>query len=357
MSRTKHDEITAASEAKSGAFSQHDILNLLIKRIDVQHKGVGIVVGVMDGDGRRVVSHGVVSQDDPRPLDGDTAFEIGSLTKGFTSLLLADMVHRGEVALDDPVVKYLPPGVTMPGRGGKQITLIDLATHTSGLPRLPGNYAPRDLTNPNADYSVEQLYEFLSTYQLPRDIAVEFEYSNLGVGLLGHVLALRAGTDFETVMRQRVLTQLGMSSTAITLSATLKARVAKGHDQDLRPTPSWDMPTLAGAGGLISTANDLLRFLAAALAYVATPLEAAIATQIATRRPTGTRGLETALGWNIFTNSAGEAVLHNGRTGGYRSFMGFDPRARVGVVVLSNASTAAGDDDIGLSVLKALRAN
>ena len=354
MSGTTQNGITSADEPSSGALSQRDILNLLTERIDVQRKGVGIVVGVIDEDGRRVISHGVVSQDNPQPVNADTVFEIGSLTKVFTSLLLVDMVLRGEVSLDDPVAKFLPPGVTMPMRGEKQIALIDLATHTSGLPRLPDNMSPRDLANPNADYSVEKLYEFLGTYRLNRDIAEEFEYSNLGAGLLGHVLALRKGVDFETLMTQRVLTRLGMSSSAITLRDCLKARIATGHDKELRPTSNWEMSVLAGAGGLLSTANDLLCFLAAALDYVVTPLNAAIAAQLATRRPTGTMGLETALGWSIFTNSAGEAALHNGRTGGYRSFMGFDPMMRVGVVALSNASTVAGDDDIGLSVLKTL---
>src|SRR5205085_8424519 len=111
-----------------------------------------------------------------------TIFEIGSATKVFTSLLLADMVQRGQVALDDPVAKYLPPTVKMPERHGRSITLVDLATHTSGLPRLPTNMTPKNQANPYADYSVEQLYQFLSNYQLTRDVGSQYEYSNLGGG-------------------------------------------------------------------------------------------------------------------------------------------------------------------------------
>ena len=170
---------------------------MLVDRIDVQHQSVGIVIGVIAPEGRRVIAYGHLEKGDSRPLNGDTIFEIGSVTKVFTSLLLADMVQRGEVALDDPVAKYLPPEVRMPERNGRSITLVDLSTHTSGLPRLPANLNPKDLNNPYADYSVEQLYQFLSGYQLTRDIGSRYEYSNLGGGLLGHVLARRAGMDYD----------------------------------------------------------------------------------------------------------------------------------------------------------------
>jgi CubicO group peptidase (beta-lactamase class C family) len=154
---------------------------------------VGIVVGIVDRRGRRVVSHGALAKGDPRRLGADTVFEIGSETKVFTSLLLADMVRRGEVSLDDPVAKYLPPSVHVPERGGRQITLIDLATHSSGLPRMPTNFRPKDMGNPYADYTAEQLFQFVSGYTLSRDIGAQYEYSNLAVGLLGQALAAAPG--------------------------------------------------------------------------------------------------------------------------------------------------------------------
>ena len=162
------------------------------------------MVGVIEPQGRRVVAYGSLNQGDPRPLNGDTIFEIGSVTKVFTSLLLADMVQRGEVALADPVAKYLPADVKVPERGGRVITLVDLSTHTSGLPRMPSNFHPKDPANPYADYTVEQLYQFLSSYQLTRDIGSQFEYSNLGGGLLGQALARRAGMDYEALVRSRI---------------------------------------------------------------------------------------------------------------------------------------------------------
>ncbi len=331
--------------------SDGEIRKILVERIDKDHQSVGIVVGILEPTGRRVVAYGSLTKDDKRPLNGDTVFEIGSVTKVFTSLLLADMVQRREVALTDPVAKYLPPEVKMPERGGRQITLEDLATHTSGLPRMPSNFTPKDPANPYADYSVEQMYQFLSHYQLPRDIGSQYEYSNLGGGLLGHVLARRAGMSYEELVRSRICEPLQMKSTGITLSPDMKARLAAGHNQDLEQVANWDLPTFAGAGALRSTANDLLNFLAANLGYTKSPLAPAMAAMLAVRRPTGMPGTEIALGWHVTTRDGQEVIWHNGGTGGYRSFIGFDPKSRIGVVALSNTSTAAGVDDIGRHLL------
>jgi serine-type D-Ala-D-Ala carboxypeptidase/endopeptidase len=339
------------SAPESALPSDGDIRQILVDRIDVQHQSVGIVVGVISPQGRRVIAYGHLEKGDPRPLNGDTIFEIGSATKVFTSLLLADMVQRGAVSLNDPVAKYLPPGAKMPERNGRSITLLDLGTHTSGLPRLPSNLSPKDPHNPYADYSVEQLYQFLSTYQLTRDIGAQYEYSNLGGGLLGHVLALRAGMSYEALVESRICAPLGMKSTEITLTPEMKQRLAAGHNASMDTTENWDLPTLAGAGALRSSANDMLTFLAANLGYVQSPLAPAMAAMLKERRPTGQPGLEIALAWHIFTTGGKEIIWHNGGTGGYRSFMGFDPKARVGVILLSNAGTAAGVDDIGRHLL------
>jgi CubicO group peptidase (beta-lactamase class C family) len=341
----------AQTASPSSLPSDAEIRKILVDRIDVQHQSVGIVVGVIGPEGRRVIAYGNLEKGDARPLNGDTVFEIGSATKVFTSLLLADMVQRKQVALDDPVAKYLPSTVKMPERNGRSITLVDLSTHTSGLPRLPGNLSPKDPSNPYADYSVEQLYQFLSGYQLTHDIGSTYEYSNLGGGLLGHVLARRAGTDYEALVESRICAPLGMKSTAITFTPEMKARLAVGHNAALEPVKNWDLPTLAGAGALRSTANDLLSFLAANLGYSKSPLAPAMAAMVQTRRPTGQQGLEIALGWHIFTSNGKEIFWHNGGTGGYRSFIGFDPRTRIGVVALSNTSTNMGVDDIGRHLL------
>jgi CubicO group peptidase (beta-lactamase class C family) len=326
-------------------FGADEIREILARRIDHQKQATGIVVGIIEPGGPDVVAYGNFAKDDSRAVDGDTIFEIGSVSKVFTSLLLADMVTRREVALDDPAAKYLPAAVKMPERNGKAITLLDLSTHHSGLPRLPGDFKPQDVLNPYAGYSEDALYQFLSGYTLPRDPGSQFEYSNLGGGLLGHVLACRAGTDYESLVRARITEPLDMPDTAITLSSSMKQRMATGHSAMLARVPYWDFSSLAGAGALRSSANDMLVLLEAFLGYKDSSLAAAMKTTFDVRRLAG--NLEIGLGWMIL----GRIAWHNGGTGGFRSFVGCDPNARIGVVVLSNASTPNGVDDIGSHLL------
>ncbi len=342
--------VFAESPAQSPSLSDSDIRRILADRID-SGQSVGIVVGVIDPAGRRIVSHGSVAKGDTRPVTGDTIFEIGSVTKVFTALLLTDMAGRGEVSLSDPVQQYLPADVRVPQRGGRAITLEDLATHTSGLPRLPTNLAPKNPADPYADYSTGQLYQFLSTYELPRDIGAQYQYSNLGDGLLGFVLARRAGKDYESLVRLRICDPLEMRSTGIVLSPELEARMAPGHDQSLAPVPNWHLPTLAGAGALRADANDLLTFLEAVLGYRSSSLAPAMQAMLRVRRPTGSAGMDISLGWHVLTVRGRDIIWHNGGTGGFRSFLGYEPASRIGVVVLSNTGTPTGVDDIGMHLL------
>jgi serine-type D-Ala-D-Ala carboxypeptidase/endopeptidase len=345
--------VTGQSAERGRAPTNADIRQILVNRIDTQKQGVGIVVGVIDAKGRRVIAYGSLERGDKRPLDGDTVFEIGSITKVFTALLLADMAQRGEVKLDDPVSKYLPSSAKIPERGDHQITLVDLATHTSGLPRMPANFRPKDPANPYADFTDEQLYSFLSSYELIRDIGVKYEYSNLGFGLLGQGLAHRAGTDYETLVKGRVCDPLDMPSTRITMSPDMERRFAAGHSADLLTVSRWDIPTLAGAGALRSSANDLLKFLAANMGYAKTALAPAMKSMLTVQRPTGQPFLESALGWTVDTRGGDEIIWKNGGTGGYRSFIGYAPRSSVGIVALSNAESETGVDDLGLHLLDA----
>jgi CubicO group peptidase (beta-lactamase class C family) len=321
-----------------------EIREILVNRVDQQKQAVGIVAGIIEPNGRRVVAYGSLANGDPRTVDGDTIFEIGSVSKVFTSLLLADMVNRKEVSLDDSVAKYLPDSVKIPERSGKSITLLDLATHTSGLPPLPSN-----LRHPYAAYSQDDLYQFLSGYELPREPGSKFEYSNLGAGLLGHLLAYRAGTDYERLIRLRITEPLGMPDTGITLSASMKQRMATGHNGILKPVPNWDFPTLAGAGALRSSANDILTFLEAFLGYKESSLAPAMKTMFQVRRPMGQA--QIGLAWMISSAHDREIAGHEGGTGGFRSWVGYDPKERIGGVVLANTFTLIGVFDIGIHLV------
>ena len=323
--------------------SSDEIREILAKRVDQQRQAVGIVVGVIEPTSRRVVMYGNLADGDPRTLDGDTIFEIGSISKIFTSLLLADMVNRKEVALDDPAARFLPGNVTIPARHGKSITLLDLSTHCSGLPPLPGNLKPE------ANYSIGDLYQFLSGYTLPRDPGSEYEYSNLGAGLLGLLLACRAGTDYESLIRSRIADPLGMLDTGITLSSSMKQRMATGHNATLAPVTNSDLPTpLAGAGALRSSANDMLTFLEAFLGYKKSPLAPAMEAMLEVRRPAGQAKI--GLAWFIYSLHDLEIAGHEGATRGFCSFVGYDQKARTGIVVLSNA-VRSGVGDVGLHLL------
>jgi len=330
------------------AAASDELRDLMQNRVD-RNKTVGLAAGVIDAGGRRIVACGRIAKGRDRVPDGDTVFEIGSITKVFTSLLLADMVERGEVRLDTPVADLLPKSVGVPSRNGRQITLLDLSTQSSGLPRLPGNLRPADFTNPYADYTADKLYAFLSGYKLPRDPGEKYEYSNLGAGLLGHALARKAAMSYEELVRRRILEPLGMTSTSIALSDDRKKRLAAGYNAALRPVKNWDFDALAGCGALRSTANDLLRFLAANLELTDTPLRPAMRRMRSIRKPTGIPNLEIAMAWHIFTNFGHDLVWHNGGTAGYHSFIGFDPAAKKGVVILSNS--AYDIDNIGLHTL------
>jgi len=330
--------------------AQTEVERILQERVDKYKKSVGLIVGLVNDQGSKIISYGKLSQDHSQKPDGNTVFEIGSITKVFTSLLLADMIEREELRLSDPIKKFLPKSVKVPTKGGKEITLLHLATHTSGLPRLSSNFAPKNMNNPYADYTVEQMYEFLSNYTLPRDIGAKYEYSNLGGGLLGHILALKAGMDFETLVMTRICGPLKMNSTRIKLSTELQTRMATGHDQTGKSVMNWDIPTLAGAGALRSTANDMLKFVAANLSLAKSDLSPVMQKTHLVRNNTGVPNLEIGLGWHVLNKYGTEIVWHNGGTGGYHSFIGFDKKKRVGVVVLSNSTNDI--DDIGLHLLE-----
>jgi len=331
-----------AATARADFASDDEVRDILRERIDRAHQSVGIVAISFDSAREKIVTYGQ-SGSAVDQLDRDTVFEIGSITKVFTALLLTEMVTRGEVALDDPVSKFLPGTVKMPDRNGKQITLLDLATYTSGLPRIPDGI-PASGDNPYAAYTVEQLYAFLSSYTLHYDPGTHYEYSNLGFGLLGHALALRAGSSYEDLLVSRVCEPLGLRDTCISLSNSMRERLAKGHASNLKPASNWDIPTLAGAGALRSTANDLVKFVkATCLSGANAPLRSAIDMLLQTRRPTNLPNTEVGLGCFIRTGNKDEIIWKDGGTGGYASFAGFSTTLRSGAIVLSNSINSVND--------------
>jgi D-alanyl-D-alanine-carboxypeptidase/D-alanyl-D-alanine-endopeptidase len=317
------------------------LLELIKSRVD-DGRATGLVLGVMDADGSvRVVSYG-----DPgagaQPFSANSVFEIGSVTKVFTTTLLADMVQKGEVSLDAPAQQYAPAGMTLPTRNGKAITLAHLAEQNSGLPRLPDNMSFADMSNPYADYTAENLNTFLAGHTLRRDPGAEFEYSNLGMGLLGNLLANRAGQTYEQLVTTRVLDPLDMQMTGITLTPEMRAYLAKGHSGPDTPAANWDLPSLAGAGALRSTMNDLMKFVDANLGEPKTDLERAMRRAQQPRFPISTNA-KIGLGWITVTTKNGEFIYHDGGTGGYGAIVGIDQKRGIGVVLLGNRTLVPED--------------
>jgi D-alanyl-D-alanine-carboxypeptidase/D-alanyl-D-alanine-endopeptidase len=320
--------------AAQGHFPSDEAIRELARQAGTVSGKVGMVIGVLEADGtRRVITVG------DAPYDGQTLFEIGSITKVFTGILLAEMAERGEVRLEQPVAELLPGDVVVPSRNGRQIRLVDLSTHSSGLPRMPDNFNPGG-GNPYAHYTVAQLYDFLRRHELRRDIGVESEYSNVGVGLLGHALARRAGSSYEALVTARILGPLGMTSTRITLSPADVARLAPGHNERGQQVPNWDLAeAFAGAGALRSNVDDMLTFLAANLRPADSSTLGRAMRRAQATHFTGVDGRKGSLGWGRSLSlllRERNVLAHAGGTGGYLTFVAVDPERRLGVVVLSN---------------------
>ena len=337
---------------------------------------VGLAVGVFRQGTPHTLGYGRGDLNRDTPVDGDTLFEIGSITKTFTATLLADLAREGLVSLDMPVQECLPPGVTVPTRGGKPITLAQLAAHTSGLPRMPDNirtpffaYAEATGENPYARYTMAELYAFLGGCTLRSVPGERFEYSNLGAALLGHALANRAGLGYEELVLSRICRPLGMADTGLSPGPERMARLAQPYSESLRrgpfhialPAAHWTTEPFAPAGMLRSTAKDMLKYLAANLGARAAAAGAespnrglcsAMDAAHTVRHAVDPR-MDIALGWHVLHLPGGSepAYWHSGQTGGCRSFAGFLREAQVAVVVLSNST---GDvDGLGFRILAA----
>jgi serine-type D-Ala-D-Ala carboxypeptidase/endopeptidase len=324
----------------------------LNEHFDADKVNGGVVVVIVDDEGSRGAIRGKLRAGSDQEVNPDTLFEIGSITKTFTALLLADMVERGQMKLDDPVAKYLPKSVKMPTRNGKQITLRHLATHTSGLPRLPDNLEPKRADNPFAGYTAEMLYAFLSGYQLPRDPGASLEYSDTGMSLLGHVIALRAGASYEALIQERICRPLDMSSTRFMLSPELKARAAQGFGAAGYPLPSFEFDVMASCGAVRTTADDMIKYIAAQVGLTQSSLAPAMERTHAVQFPS-TDGYEVGLGWFVAPQRQGtRIIMHNGATYGSVAFAGFDKARRRGVVILSNSRGTLDVTGLGLFLLE-----
>lgn len=334
-------EILASTPPWEG--SSADLLSEYVGPLAAGLAAGGVVAGVVRGDTEEVAAFG------DAPADG--IFELGSLTKAFTGVLLAEMAGRGEVGLDEPVEHHLPGGVSVPREEGRQVTLVDLATHSAGLPRLPPGFDPSDPEDPYADFTVERLYEALGRTTLEAPIGGRVAYSNYGFGLLGHALGRAGGRSYDDLVVERVCLPLGLAETVMEVPEGLRARRVQGHDERGEPVPHWAQGAIAGAGGLEASAGDVLRFARANIDPGGTALAEALEEAQRPRLDRGDGG-RIGLGWNHLPMPDGSsAVWHNGGTGGFRSSLFLHRPSGTAVVILTNTTT-----DVDATALRMLAA-
>lgn len=324
---------------------QQEIDKMILPVIEYKWNA-GVVVGVYQkGKEDTILSYGFANKETQQKTNDETIFEIGSISKAFTGIILSKMIAENKLAMDDTIDKF----IEIDSEVGK-ITLQHLATHTSGLPSLPIGFEPKDQNNPYADYTYEHMLDFLRKHKLTRKPGEQYQYSNLGMGLLGKILEIHSKKSYETLVKEYICQPLSMSHTAIALDK--QWQVAVGHDLDLNPVPLWDLPSMAAAGALRSNVKDSLIFVKENIAahHVAdkTLLQQAFVASHKTLRDINGK-LKIATAWHKLDE---DVVWHNGGTGGFRSFLGFNPQRNIGVVVLTN--TANSLDYVGINILRFL---
>ena len=326
--------------APAFAISSDDVRAALEQRFKDDRTGACIAAGVID-DGTVAAAYYCADPNSPRPYDEHTAFEIGSVTKTMTAALLAEFIARGEVALSDPIAKLLPPGTPVPSFNGREITIADIVTHTSGLPAVPATYRPRDVNNPYAGATERDLLDALAATRLAREPGSKWEYSNFAVIVLSYALAKRSGKDYETLLRERLLLPLGMNETYVARRPS-QVRLAQGHLPNGTPAVPWDFhPDMAGVGGVRATLPDMLRYLEGQLGTRDSAITPAL--EQTQKQVASVDGHRMGMNWILSTRNGHTLISHEGGTGGYSSFAGFDRAAKRAVVLLSDtALTASG---------------
>jgi serine-type D-Ala-D-Ala carboxypeptidase/endopeptidase len=341
--------VTAALAPAALAMTEAKLRAAVESRFKDDRSGACIAAAVIDG-GTVAKAYVCADASSARPLDDTTAFEIGSVSKPITAVLLAELILRGEVTLDDPIARLLPPGTVVPSFDGREITIGHIVTHTSGLPRHASQWKAISL-NPFAGLTERDLLGALAATKLAQGPGSRWEYSNFAMMVLSWALARRSGKDFETLLSERVLAPLGMNDTYVT-KRPQHVRLAQGHLGNRMPWIPWEFPVdLAGVGGVRATLPDMVRFLEGELGTRESAITPALAR---TQEQVSAVGRRMGMGWFIGSTRGGRTIhWHDGATGSYSSFVAFDRAGKRAVVLLSDTSlvTTGGIDKLGLHLL------
>ena len=313
----------------------------------------GLSIAILKDGKTYYYGYGETAKGNKQIPNENTIFEIGSISKTFTSILLAEAVDEGKVKLDDLVSKYLPDSIPKLEFDGTPVTLENLSNHSSGIPRMPTNFHPADNSNPYSDYTINDLYSFYKNFIPTRKPGAKYEYSNLAAGTLGVILQKVYGKNYEDLIVEKICNPLGMNDTRQFIRKNDSARFAKGYNEEGVYNSQWDFIALAPAGGIRSTAADLIKYAKANLGSAPNPLNKAIAL---THKLTFTDGnTKVALAWHLIKPGDDQILFHNGGTGGYRSYLAINEEKKFAVVILSN--TSIGVEDPGNALMKWLEKN
>jgi len=355
-----------------------------------------LVIGVYNNGVQQIFYYGETELHNGKKPDSTSVFELGSLTETFTSLLYADQVIKGKINEDDKLSNFLPVDVPAPvyqhvicepyktetglydnGSGDNMqlkftpyickpdtstepqpILLCYLSTHTSGLPDKPFNFHKKEKSNPYADYSTEDMYEFLRGYSMIQPIGFEYKHSEIGVAVLGKALSLKSGKDFETLLIENLLDRMQMNDTRIKLSEEMNKKFLSGYTQKGNPAPRWTGDVYAPVIGLHSTPGDMMKFLSLNISLNKSSVTNLLDYTHNPRIKSGKLaepGIEVGLGWRInpATEQYSSVVWQSGLTGGFASYIGFNEAEHVGVFVLSSVSEDV--NDIGLKILHSFK--
>jgi len=337
--------------------SELELVSSKIKEFAKGKSRMGLIIGLVRGGKRYSYSYGYKSAEDKNPPDENTVFEIGSITKTFTGIILADMILKKELSDTDPVSKFIPKEkLKLPETNGREITLRDLAQHISGIPGMPDNIGDfRKKENPFSDYTPEKMFEFLNRCKLDFPIGSNHRYSNSGFGLLGYILAEKSGLTYEELVTDRIFKPLGMKNSSIELTDAQKKNIATGYNLKLEQKPFWTTTDILNGSGFIkSDLSDMFLYLEAAMGgntLLRQVIELASAEQRA-----GYPGTWIGYGWYTeFMKNGDKVVTHNGATGGFYAFIGFNKVTRVGVIILSNHKNYKELDSLGYQIMTEIR--
>jgi len=329
-------------------------INELVKPLIDNDILPSVTIGVVDRGTHWIGNYGKLSEDDPHPPTDKTIYEIGSITKVFTGILLAHAIAAGEVTIDTTIGSIDASARELNPEVANSLQLWHLATHSSGLPRMPTNLQPANPLHPYVDYDRRLMLEFLHSVRLEKLPGTPSGYSNYGLGLLGELLAMKTGTSYSDMLKQRITIPLKMKDTSVTVSPDARPRLAPPHQADGRRGEEWEFDAMAGAGAIRSTSRDMLRLIDAHLKLRQDPLGAAIELAWRQHLPGEGDGFAMGLGWHIARDAT--TRWHNGQTGGYHSILFINRPLQAGVIVLSN-SAAANVDALGETVMRLIAGN